>query len=138
MPGLGTTAGTPSKKPPAASLKLRLARTPLEQRSGSKPLAPSAQRRSTVRKETDEIETGQRPKPIPVRRGRGQKSEMTTGARRGEARMLGPSDGAGATTPSIRPNLSKGQSPSPCDVLSSSASASALYCTETAIGLLTD
>ena len=89
----------------------------------------SAQRRSTVRKESDEVETGQRPKPIPVRGGRGQKSEMTIGTRRGEARMLGPSDDAGAITPSIRPNLSKGQSPSPCDVLSSSASASALYCT---------
>src|SRR5260221_52309 len=48
----------------------------------------SAQRRSTVRKESDEVETGQRPKPIPVRGGRGQKSEMTIGTRRGEARML--------------------------------------------------
>src|SRR5258706_1075727 len=121
--------GTPGKKPPAPSVKLRLARTPLEQRSGSKPLARSAQRRSTVGKKTDEVEAGQRSKPIPVRRGRGQKSEMTIGARRGEARMLGPSDGAGTITPSIRPNLSKGQSPSPCDMLSSSALASALYCT---------
>jgi len=55
----------------------------------------SAQRRSTVRKESDEVETGQRPKPIPVRGGRGQKSEMTIGTRRGEARMLGPSDDTG-------------------------------------------
>jgi hypothetical protein len=42
---------TPGKKPPAPSVKLRLARTPLEQRSGSKPLEPAAPRRSTVRKE---------------------------------------------------------------------------------------
>jgi hypothetical protein len=48
--------GTPGKKPPAPSLKLWLGRTPLEQRSGNKPLAPSAQRGSTVRKETDEAE----------------------------------------------------------------------------------
>ena len=49
----------------ASSLKLRLGRTPLEQRSGSEPLAPSAQRLSTVRKETDEVETGRRSKPVP-------------------------------------------------------------------------
>src|SRR5258706_13490556 len=106
--------GTPGKKPPAPSVKLRLARTPLEQRSGSKPLARSAQRRSTVGEKADEVEAGQRAKPIPVRRGRGQKSEMTIGARRGEARMLGPSDGAGTITPSIKPNLSKCQSSSAC------------------------
>ena len=54
--------GTPGKKAPAPSLKLRLGRTPLEQRSGSEPLAPSAQRRSTVRRENDEAETGRRSK----------------------------------------------------------------------------
>ena len=44
--------------------------------------------------------------------------------------MLGPSDGAGTTTPSIKPNLSKCQSSSACaTALSSSASASVLYCT---------
>jgi hypothetical protein len=43
--------GTPGKKPPAPSLKLRLGRTPLEQRSGSEPPEPLAQRRSTVGKE---------------------------------------------------------------------------------------
>ena len=53
----------------------------------------SAQRRSTIGKKTDEVEAGQRSKPIPVRRGRGKKSEMTIGARRAESRMLGPSDG---------------------------------------------
>jgi len=56
---------TPGKKPVASSLKLRLGRTPLEQRSGSEPLAPSAQRPPTVRKETDEVETGRRSKPVP-------------------------------------------------------------------------
>jgi hypothetical protein len=40
--------GTPGKKPPALSLKLRLGRTPLEQRSGSKPLEQSAKRIVTV------------------------------------------------------------------------------------------
>jgi hypothetical protein len=45
---------TPGKKPPAPSVKRRVARTPLEHRSGSKPLEPSAQRR---------------PKPVRVRRG---------------------------------------------------------------------
>jgi len=40
------------KTPPAPlSSKLRLGRTPLEQRSGSKPLEPSAKRRATARKE---------------------------------------------------------------------------------------
>jgi hypothetical protein len=58
--------GTPGKKPPAPSVEARLGRTPLEQRSGSKPLAPSAQRPSTA----DESEAGQRSKPIPERRGR--------------------------------------------------------------------
>jgi len=56
--------GTPGEKPPAPSVKLQLGRTPLEQRSGSKPLAPSARGRSTGRKETDEVETGRRPKPV--------------------------------------------------------------------------
>jgi len=55
MPKQRQPNGTPGKKPAAPSLKLRLGRTPLEQRSGIKPLAPSAQRRSTVRKETDEL-----------------------------------------------------------------------------------
>ncbi len=50
-PSSSSPNGTPGKKPPAPSVKLRLSRTPLEQRSGSKSLAPSAQRRSTVRKE---------------------------------------------------------------------------------------
>ena len=39
-------------------------------RSGSEPLEPS-QRRSTVRKENDQAETGRRSKPVPGRRGRG-------------------------------------------------------------------
>jgi hypothetical protein len=62
--------GTPSKKPPAPSMKLRLGRTPLEQRSGSEPLARSAQRPSVVRKETDEAKTGQRTNPDYARRVR--------------------------------------------------------------------
>jgi hypothetical protein len=56
MPKQQQPNGTPGKKPPAPSLKLRVGRTPLEQRSGSKPLAPSAKRRSTVGKETNEAE----------------------------------------------------------------------------------
>jgi len=55
--------GTPGKKPAAPSVKLRLAPTPLEQRSGNKPLEPSAKRQSTVGKENGEAETGRRPKP---------------------------------------------------------------------------
>ena len=47
---------TPGKKPPAPSVKIRAGRTPLEQRSGSKPLEPSAKRRSIPRKETGETE----------------------------------------------------------------------------------
>jgi len=39
--------GTPGKKPPAPSVKVRIGRTPLEQRSGSKPLEPSVRRQST-------------------------------------------------------------------------------------------
>jgi hypothetical protein len=56
MPKQQQPNGTPGKKPLAPSVKVRLARTPLEQRSGSKPLAPSAKRRSTVGKETNEAE----------------------------------------------------------------------------------
>jgi hypothetical protein len=60
-----------AKKPPAPSVKLRLGRTPLEQRSGSKPLEPVAQRGSKARKEADEAEIGQRGKPVSERRRRG-------------------------------------------------------------------
>jgi len=38
--------GTPGKKPPAPSVKLRLGWTPLQQRIGNEKLEPSAQRRS--------------------------------------------------------------------------------------------
>jgi hypothetical protein len=41
--------GTPGKKPPAPSLKVRRGRTPLEQRLNSKPLEQSAQRRRPKR-----------------------------------------------------------------------------------------
>jgi hypothetical protein len=58
---------TLSKKPPAPSVKVRGAATPLEQRSGAKPLDPPAQRRAA-----DEAKTGRRAKPVPVRGGRGQ------------------------------------------------------------------
>jgi hypothetical protein len=47
--------GTPGKKPPAPSL---------EERSGTKPLEQSAQRRAT-----NETETGRRRRPVSVRRG---------------------------------------------------------------------
>jgi hypothetical protein len=65
MPKQPKSNGTPGKKPPAPLVKVRMGRTPLEQRSGSKPLEPSAQRRGI-----DETETGRRPKPVPARRGR--------------------------------------------------------------------
>jgi hypothetical protein len=65
MPKQQQPNGTPGKKPPAPSLKLRLARTRLEQRSGSKPLEPSGQRQST------EAETGQRSRLVSGRRERG-------------------------------------------------------------------
>ena len=41
MPKQPKLNGTPGKKPPAPSVKTRLARTPLAQRSGSKLLEPS-------------------------------------------------------------------------------------------------
>src|SRR5258708_23689418 len=53
MPKQPKSNGTPGKKPPAPSVKVRMGRTPLEQRSGSKPLEPSVQRRGI-----DETETG--------------------------------------------------------------------------------
>jgi hypothetical protein len=56
--------GTPGKKPPAPSLKVRRIRTPLEQRSGTKPPPP-------VDSESNELESRRRPKPVSVRRGRG-------------------------------------------------------------------
>jgi hypothetical protein len=59
MPKQQQPNGTPGKKPPAPFLKLRLGRTPLEQRSGSKPLEPSAQGRSAAREGIDEAEAGQ-------------------------------------------------------------------------------
>jgi hypothetical protein len=43
MPKPNSTLG---KKPPAPSVKVRLARTPLGQRSGSKPLEPAVPRQS--------------------------------------------------------------------------------------------
>jgi hypothetical protein len=61
-----TLNGTPGKKPPAPSLKVRKGRARLEQRSDNKPLKQSAQRRAA-----DETETGRRGKPVLVRRGRG-------------------------------------------------------------------
>ena len=50
-PSSSSPNGTPGKKPPAPSVKLRLSRTPLEGRSGSKPLAPSAQRGAKQQRE---------------------------------------------------------------------------------------
>jgi len=47
MPKQPKLNGTPGKKPPAPSVKTRLARTPLAQRSGSKLLEPSVRRQST-------------------------------------------------------------------------------------------
>jgi hypothetical protein len=64
-------SSTPGKKPPAPSLKLRLARSPLEQRSGSKPLEPSEGRQSTARKATEEAETDRGSKPALAHRGPG-------------------------------------------------------------------
>lgn len=40
---------TLGRKPPAPSVKVRMGWTPLEQRSGSKPLEPSVQRRGSMR-----------------------------------------------------------------------------------------
>jgi hypothetical protein len=65
MPKQPKPNGTPGKKPPAPSAKIRLARTPLQQRIGSEPLARPAQRRSTARKEVDETA----PRPAASRRG---------------------------------------------------------------------
>jgi hypothetical protein len=45
LPHAQVAQGHPRKKPAAPSLKLRLSRTPLEQRSGSEPLEPSAKGR---------------------------------------------------------------------------------------------
>ena len=42
--------GTPGKKPPAPSVKVRMGRTPLQQKSRREPLAPST-RPTTGRKE---------------------------------------------------------------------------------------
>jgi len=50
MPKQPKPNGTPGKKPPAPSIKTRLDLTPVEQRSGSTPLEPSARRRSAGRK----------------------------------------------------------------------------------------
>jgi hypothetical protein len=44
--------GTPGKKRPAPSLKVRRDRSPQEQRSGTKPLEQSAQRQATNETET--------------------------------------------------------------------------------------
>jgi hypothetical protein len=59
---------TVGEKPMMPSVMVRLARVRLEQRSGSQPLEPSEQRRSTGRKE---VETGQRSEPASARRGPG-------------------------------------------------------------------
>ena len=55
--------GTPDKKPPAPSVKIRLTWTPVEQRAGRQAL------RRPADKQTEQA--GRRVKPVPGRRGRG-------------------------------------------------------------------
>src|SRR5215468_6467530 len=51
---------------PSVIVMARRGWTPLEQGSGKEPLAPAVQRRSTVRKEADEVESGRGSKSVPV------------------------------------------------------------------------
>jgi hypothetical protein len=60
----GRIKSTPGKKPPVPSVRVRPGRTPVEQRSGRKPLEPSGQRRATARTETDQAETGRSGKTV--------------------------------------------------------------------------
>jgi len=82
--------GTPCKK--SSTAQGRLARTPLEQRSGNKPIAPSPQGRPAARKERREPGTGA--KPVPMRRRQGWTAwEAVSGGERQRCGALGKSRG---------------------------------------------